>query len=197
MHRNFRPLVAAGCLAVLLGIVYLNSLHRIAHRQTDHQSKTYGQYTSDQILARTVVLLNRLGFLDRGMRLSPSPKFGRSPRGEVVKMWDVVCTDGTGRDVTFFTWNAVTGNLLCYSDLHLSKAVHAGIRIGASEAVSAAQGWLVQVDPIRHGKDWRPIGHPTIKRDTWVVHYTTTAGGAMLEIDARSGQPIFYRARFA
>jgi hypothetical protein len=196
MRANYRPVVAPALVATVLGVVYINSLHLIARRKAD-ESMPYGSYTSNQIIARTVVLVNRLCPEDPGLRLSPSPTFGQSARGEVVKMWDVVCTDSTGRDVAFFTWNAVTGNLLCYSQPNLRGRVYPGARINASEAASAAQHWLGLFNPGSIRQVCRPIGDPTRNARNWVIQYTTRGGDVVLTINAQSGQPIFYRARYA
>jgi hypothetical protein len=196
MRANYRPILAPALLATALGVVYINSLHLIARRKAD-ESKPYGSYTSDQIIAKTVVLVNRLCLEDPGLRLSPAPTFGQSSRGEVVKMWDVVCTDSTGRDVAFFTWNAVTGNLLCYSHPNLREKVYPGARINTSEGASTAQYWLGLFNPGSIRQVWRPIGDPTRNARNWVIQYTTCGGDVVLKINAQSGQPIFYRARFA
>jgi hypothetical protein len=178
-------------LAILVVTVYLAGLRKSA-ASTVEQAKPHGRYNYQQILAHTKLPAFELFGDAANLQMTAYSVMVVDGDGRSKHVWNVVCTDSTGKDLGFFGWNSDNGDLINYSDRALVSNARPEGPVTAVQAVGEARNWLRELTINRQTRAWKLVGRPARRLNVWLVQFAGPTGAADLRIDIKSGKLLSY-----
>jgi hypothetical protein len=198
-RRSISRLISVLLACVLACGVYLR------HRQIRAiQEQTFGQYTEQQITARTVTLCRTILPEAKGFLLSSERNQIYAQDGRQRLWWHLRCTDKAGKDRMEFLWDAETGELAFVAHdarrAVLPDSLPAAAQSsrlpeeqGRGRAAWQAYRWLRWLGFAQEGSRWRlsqDPEHAATRSDVWYTRWCSEDHKAVIQVDVGSGTLI-------
>jgi hypothetical protein len=158
------------------------------------QARPYGNFTTRQILNRSLPLCRMVCPLANRLRLTAERYPMYTAHGHRQRIWDVRYIDEEGRQTGEIKWDATTGNLLYISHFHPRFAVGGSLVADRTRAIEAARTWMRALSPAHNDSQWRLAQTPQCYHKRWAITLRSADRCAVTRIDATSGSLIDMRS---
>ncbi len=183
MDENKRPWWLGPAASAFAAATLVARLH---HAPTKREA-VFGRFTEAEVEARSEGICRALWPGVGTVSLAAEHLCTGAPGRPIRRHWEVDCMDPTGRELTFFDWDAETGDLIGASRPSQPPIWRESSALRCWDAARSQAIYLRRLGLASSGRSWRLMSVPRRDGCAWRATWKCQDLSAILSVDAYNG----------